>query len=568
MKKTQLKELNGEIGKILGYYSFGAWTQLSPYMDSEQDPNITILHENTHRDLCFYTTAGHLQIILASLIRNNAEVHVSVFVKILEQINGGCWYTHEGAATFTSYLKLYPNFDTNINEIRGKLPHDYRLAFDIFLKAYKASCGISICKFSMSFVLFNIACAAMSGKHYLNHKSLDIDNVIDEEIIIDPTPDTILTRLVDFIVQHNVWPKIYNELRKVFNSLLQKEEFPNGAYLDFMRITSLDTLIITEAINLRLRGLFAEILYSLGVPTYHDGHDWHDERDSLVNKWTARYQRENIQLIIPVVFQRPGPDKHMNEQASSKNRLDLELGKEHKKSVMPSNYLKLNDLEIRFKEHFNVSDKLLLIDISRLPEHIVKNQRHNNLQLIFAALFKLHNENNYELIDYCASVGGEDALVDFLCNKSNVVPIIEPVAKKGIADAIIQLVKPPSICTLEQEFDFPQLDMLEHFINNTDIKFEIAFLGSRFHFIPFMNVSFLTNPTKHSIYYITEVSLAILFPELQKLSEKSEGRITLLMPEDMKTRPPLIGKYVSEYYAMKISRLDYDERRISELLNT
>nr|VFJ66467.1 MAG: hypothetical protein BECKDK2373B_GA0170837_11701 [Candidatus Kentron sp. DK] len=162
MDDNQFNELNGEIGKILGYYSFGAWTQLTPYLNENQDPNITVFHEGTHRDLCFYTTVGHLQLVLASLIRHNSKEHVVDFSRIIRNLNSSCWNTHEGTATFTSYLNIYPDFDSNIDTIRENLPQNYDYAFGIFLRAYVASKDIPMCKVSKSFALFNMACAAMS----------------------------------------------------------------------------------------------------------------------------------------------------------------------------------------------------------------------------------------------------------------------------------------------------------------------------------------------------------------------------------------------------------------------
>lgn len=560
MDQIHLKELDGEIGKILGYYSFGAWIQLTPYLNSEQDPNVTAFHEATHRDLCFYTSVGQIELVLASIIRNNPKDYVGKIAQLLEKLNISCWNTHEGVATFTSYLNVDPDFQTNIEKIRSQLPGSYCFAFDYFHRVFLSSLDISICKVTKSYVLFNVACAAMSGKHYF-HTLLPGHS----ETKINPNPDQILVLLVTYMEQKNTWRKIYGILRDTYNRLLGKDYFPEGSCLDIRHFASIDSMVVTEAVNTDLRSFFAGVLVAIGIETYKDGHEWHNDRDEWVDAWKLEFHNNNLKLTMPLVFQRPGEFVDINKRALTKTRLDFSLSKEHKKKLLPSEYIKFNRLAKYFGEHLNVRNEILIFDVSELPASLQTLQKDVQLELISMVLFRVNSFKNFLPVDYCISVGTVSEIHSFISKYNNILPVIEPAVRKELEDAVFSRPNATSICSFREEFDDAQISMLDQYINAYGVEVEITFYNSKYQFVYFVDISFLAHPALHMIYYITEMSLKMLLPEIEIKASASGGKLRIISSDEAEERQLFVGRIASEYFAMKISHLDYENNKIETL---
>lgn len=560
MDQIHLKELNGEIGRILGYYSFGAWIQLTPYLNEQQDPNVTAFHEVTHRDLCFYTSVGHIQLVLASMIRNNPKNHVGKIAALLQKINSNCWNTHEGIATFTSYLNVDPHFQSNIEKIRSQVPESYCYAFDYFYRVFRSSFGIPVCDRTKSFVLFNVATAAMSGKHYF--KSL-LPGC--REASINPNPDQILIKLVEYMEQRSSWREVYHVLQTTYARMLGKDDDSERAFLDITHLQSIDYMHVAEAINTDLRVFYAEKLNAMGVDTYKDGHEWHKDRYEWVKNWKSEFHRHDIELVMPLVFQQPGESVEINRRALTKTRLDLSLSKEPKMNLFPSNYIEFDSLEKYFGEHLDVRNEILIFDINKLPSLLGSSEQDASCEMVSALLYKINSFKNFELIDFCMSVGNAREIHDFLRKHNNVLPIIEPVVKQELEDAVFRRENATSICSICKEFDDAQISMIYRNITTADVEIEIAVYRSMFQFVYFIDVSFLCRPELHWIFYITESSLKILLPEIEKMSLSSHGKLKIITSDEAEERQLFVGRIASEYFAMKISHLEYDNNKVAVL---
>jgi len=363
---NHIATLNEEIGRILGYYGFDISTHVNPYLGKEQNPRITPAHEGTHRDLCFYTSYGNIQLLLASIIRSNGEPVNIHFADVLQSTNECAWIAHEGCATFSSHLLLVEDFDKHVAGIREKLVPSYNDAFGTFLKIYKSAPLDSICKFTCSYVLFNCACAAMCAKDYWGIFRRHSEPQVLSALLRENGPDKRLCTLVEHLAQAESWDSVYESIRNTFNQLMGREVFHQGERLELAVLSEVDVPTITWKLNVCLRKVFSDVFHRLGIDVYTDGNDWHDERDALLVAWKEYFLNEGISVSAPLKFERTDSySDDIHGTAHSRTKLDFEMeGPPSEKRRLPSKYLRLPSLFEFFKEELADEYGTVIVDIA------------------------------------------------------------------------------------------------------------------------------------------------------------------------------------------------------------